>query len=48
VADKNKADKSKKQPEVVGFLGIGLDNKDGHQRVTRAKKFVLVGGSDVK
>jgi hypothetical protein len=39
-------DKSKKQPEVVGFVGIGLDNKDGHKRLTRAKSFVLVGGSE--
>ena len=37
--------KKKKQPEVVGFLGVGLDNKDGHQRLTRADSFLLVGGS---
>lgn len=27
------------------MLGIGLDNDDGHQRLTRGKNFVLVGGS---
>ncbi len=34
-----------KQPEVLGFLGVGLDNKDGHQRLTRSDHFVLIGGS---
>ena len=33
------------EPEVVGFLGIGLDNQDEHQRLTRSEHFVLVGGS---
>ena len=31
--------------EIVGFLGVGLDNKDGHQRLTRSEHFLLVGGS---
>ena len=31
--------------QVQGFLGLGLDNQDGHQRMTRADHFVLVGGS---
>lgn len=35
----------KGKPEVVGFVGVGLDGKDGHQRLTRAEYFVLVGGS---
>jgi hypothetical protein len=30
---------------VIGFLGIGLDNEDGHQRVTQNEHFLLVGGS---
>jgi hypothetical protein len=29
----------------VGFLGVGLDNRDGHQRLTRTENFLLVGGS---
>jgi len=29
-----------------GLLGLGLDNKDGHKRITKGEKFVLVGGSD--
>ena len=27
------------------LLGLGLDNKDGHVRVTRGENFQLVGGS---
>jgi len=39
--------KKKKNPsEVVGFVGVGLDNTDGHKRLTRTKSFVLVGGSE--
>lgn len=29
----------------AGLLGVGLDNTDGHKRVTTGEKFVLVGGS---
>ncbi|MDQ8205135.1 hypothetical protein [Pelagicoccus sp. SDUM812003] len=27
------------------MLGIGLDNQDGHKRITRAEEFSIVGGS---
>lgn len=27
------------------LLGLGLDNEDGHKRITRAEDFSLVGGS---
>jgi hypothetical protein len=37
--------KRKQKPEVVGFVGVGLDNQDGEQRLTRAEHFFLVGGS---
>ena len=30
---------------VLGLLGLGLDNEDGHQRITRSDSFLLVGGS---
>jgi hypothetical protein len=33
------------KPEVVGLLGIGLDNADGHKRITEAEDIILVGGS---
>jgi hypothetical protein len=42
VKRKKKAD----EPEVVGFLGVGLDGKDEHTRLTRSEHFVLLGGSD--
>ena len=32
--------------QVVGFVGLGLDNKDGHRRLTRSEHFFLVGGSE--
>ena len=28
------------------MLGIGLDNKDGHKRITKGDNFMLVGGSE--
>ena len=31
--------------QVVGFLGVGLDKEDEHQRLTRSEHFVLIGGS---
>lgn len=27
------------------LFGIGLDNRDGHKRLTQAERFTLVGGS---
>ncbi len=36
--------KSPKQEQRL--LGIGLDNKDGHKRITAAEKFSIVGGSE--
>lgn len=35
---------SGKQPATL--MGIGLDNKDGHKRVTKGDNFYLVGGSE--
>ena len=29
----------------AGLLGLGLDNQDGHKRITKGDQFVLVGGS---
>ena len=26
-------------------MGVGLDNQDGHKRITSGEKFTLVGGS---
>jgi hypothetical protein len=27
------------------LLGVGLDNTDGHKRITQAERFAIVGGS---
>lgn len=28
------------------LLGVGLDARDGHKRITRAEQFSIVGGSE--
>ena len=28
------------------ILGLGLDNNDGHKRITQAERFSIVGGSE--
>lgn len=39
--------KKKKSPKhTAGLLGIGLDNDDGHKRITTGKQFAIVGGSE--
>ena len=38
--------KRTRRPKINGILGLGLDNEDGHQRITTGEQFVLVGGSD--
>lgn len=43
--DSSKPTRRKRQPKVNGILGVGLDNEDGHKRITSGEKFVLVGGS---
>ncbi|MFH1499520.1 MAG: hypothetical protein ABII82_17055 [Verrucomicrobiota bacterium] len=35
----------RKPAAKAGLLGVGLDNTDGHKRVTKGEQFVLVGGS---
>ena len=32
-------------PKKSALLGLGLDNDDGHLRMTRGKNFHLIGGS---
>jgi len=39
------AKKSKKPAKVAGLLGLGLDGRDGHKRITRGEKFAILGGS---
>lgn len=34
-----------KKEKITGILGVGLDGKDGHKRITRTEEMVIVGGS---
>ena len=36
----------RQKPKNAHLLGIGLDNEDGHKRLTTAEQFTIVGGSD--
>ncbi len=36
---------AKNSSRRAGLLGVGLDNSDGHKRITTGEQFVLVGGS---
>ncbi len=39
--------KKKRTPRRESLLvGVGLDNKDGHKRITTGEKFAVVGGSE--
>ena len=44
--DKSRRAPSARKPVAAGILGIGLDNEDGHKRVTTAEQFAIVGGSE--
>lgn len=37
--------KKKRKPAGAALFGIGLDNEDGHKRVTTGEQFAIVGGS---
>jgi hypothetical protein len=37
---------SDQEPRVTKLLGLGLDNEDGHTRLTRGDNFTLYGGSE--
>lgn len=41
-----KPTRPQKPPAVTGVLGVGLDNADGHKRLTRGNDFLLAGGSE--
>lgn len=36
----------KSPAKSAGLLGVGLDNRDGHKRITKGDNFVLLGGSE--
>jgi hypothetical protein len=43
--DNENDDEKNPEVELVGFLGVGLDNQDEHVRMTTSDHFVLYGGS---
>jgi hypothetical protein len=43
---KKKLGKAAKTKKKAWVLGLGLDNKDGHTRITTGDNFKLVGGSE--
>ncbi len=36
----------RRKAKTAHLLGLGLDNADGHKRLTAAEQFTIVGGSD--
>jgi len=38
--------KKKARKPTAGLLGVGLDNQDGHKRITTGEQFAIVGGSE--
>ena len=34
-----------RKPDHAHLLGVGLDTKDGHKRITTGEQFTLMGGS---
>jgi hypothetical protein len=36
----------RKTVATAALIGVGLDNQDGHKRVTQGEEFLLVGGSE--
>lgn len=45
---KKPAKPTKKSPakKDAALFGIGLDNADGHKRITKGEQFAIVGGSE--
>ena len=41
----NRTNTGKKPTKAAALIGLGLDNEDGHTRLTRGKNFLLCGGS---
>jgi hypothetical protein len=36
---------TEKTKQTLGLIGLGLDNRDEHKRITKGEEFLLVGGS---
>ena len=35
-----------KGKNAAALVGLGLDNKDGHKRITTGEQFAIIGGSE--
>jgi hypothetical protein len=46
VSKKPSSSPRKSPVKAGGLLGVGLDNQDGHKRITKGERFILVGGSE--
>lgn len=48
IMDRRISNEKQQQPakKVAGLVGLGLDNEDGHKRLTQGEKFVIAGGSE--
>ena len=38
--------KKKKPARIAGLLGLGLDQTDGHKRITTGERCAILGGSE--
>jgi hypothetical protein len=38
--------RKRRKPRPAALLGVGLDNNDGHRRITTGRKFAILGGSE--
>ena len=36
----------RRKPRRAALLGVGLDNDDGHKRITTGEQFAIIGGSE--
>ena len=43
--ERSRSDLSRDSKKEGGLLGIGLDARDGHHRVSSGEEFLIVGGS---
>lgn len=46
MADRLPQSHPQQKQKVAALVGIGMDNKDGHKRLTQGEKFVVAGGSE--
>ncbi|HUJ43971.1 MAG TPA: hypothetical protein VLW52_10225 [Opitutaceae bacterium] len=38
--------RKRRKKRTRALLGLGLDNADGHKRITTGEKFLILGGSE--